>query len=145
MIRLNSKSAVFTLGVIAVGVVSIRLQSAEKAPYSAREKAAYAEKNVVAFVRPGLTVRVLSADIATDGTITTTVNVADPRGLPLDRLGVNTPGAISLSFVAARIPRGQSQYVAYTTRRATGVVSGTVDQAGADAGGTFTTVTEGTY
>jgi OmcA/MtrC family decaheme c-type cytochrome len=145
MITLRNKLSVVVVGVLGAAAVATNVQSAAGDGYTSHSKAAYASKDVVAFVRPGLAVKVLSAEIAADGTISATFSVADPKGLPLDRLGVNTPGAISLSFVAARIPRGGSQYVAYTTRRATGAVSGTVDQAGADAGGTFSTITEGTY
>ena len=129
MIRLNRKVTVFAIGITAMAAIGVRLQSASDVVYTSREKAAYAPKDLVAFVRPGLTIRVLSAEIASDGTISTTFTITDPRGVPLDRTGVTTPGAVSLNFVAARIPRGQSQYVAYTTRRVTGAVSGTVDQA----------------
>jgi len=145
MITLRKKVNLLMLGLIGTAVVATKVQSAGGETYTARDKAAYAQKDVVAFVRPGLSIKILSAEISGDGTISTTFSVSDPKGLPLDRLGVNTPGVISPSFIAARIPRGQSQYVAYTTRRATGAVSGTVDQAGADAGGTFSTITEGTY
>ena len=52
---------------------------------------------------------------------------------------------MALSFIAARIPQGQQQYVAYTTRPATGAVSGTVTQAAADTGGAFTRIADGQY
>lgn len=145
MIRLKSKVTVFAIGVAVVGAVAVRLQSASGLPYTARQKAAYARPELVAFVRPGLAVRIVSADIAADGTVSTTFTITDPRGVALDRNGVNTPGAVSLNFVLSRIPRGQTQYVAYTTRQATGAASGTVSQAGADTGGTYTTVSDGTY
>ena len=95
MITHNRKVIVFAISVIAMAAIAVRLQSASSAVYSPREKAAYAQKDVVAFVRPGLTVRVLSAEIATDGTISTTFSITDPRGMPLDRTGVTTPGAVS--------------------------------------------------
>ena len=71
-----------------------------------------------------------SAEIASDGIISALFTISDPRGLPLDREGITTPGSVALSFIAAHIPQGQQQYVAYTTRRVTGAVSGTVTQAG---------------
>ena len=40
--------------------------------------------------------------------------------------GVTTPGAVSPTFVAAYIPKGQEQYVALTTATATGPVLGTI-------------------
>jgi OmcA/MtrC family decaheme c-type cytochrome len=99
----------------------------------------------MAFVRPGLVITVNSSEIASDGTISTTFTLADPMGAPLDRLGVTTPGAVSLSFVAARIPMGQQQYVAYTTRRVSGAAVSSTDQAAADTGGTYTMLAEGRY
>ena len=74
------------------------------------------------FVRPGLTITINSATIGSDGTITTTYTLTDPNGLGLDSAGVNTPGTISVSFVAATIPANAEQYTAYTTKTATGTI-----------------------
>src|SRR5579862_7295346 len=63
----------------------------------------------------GVVVKIKSAAIAKDGTITARATIVDSNGNPLDRLGLATPGPVSLSFIAAYIPAGQSQYVAYTT------------------------------
>ena len=79
-----------------------------------------------------------SAQIASDGTISTVFTITDPKGVPLDREGIVTPGAVSTSFVAAYIPANQSQYVAYTTRSASGAVVASTQQAAADSGGTYT-------
>ncbi len=113
--------------------------------YSPRSKAYYASNELVNFVRPGLVIKIASADIAADGTITATVLITDPKGLPLDRAGVTTPGTVALSFVAATIPKTQDQYVAYTTRTASGAAVATTQQAAADANGTFTTIADGQY
>ena len=113
--------------------------------YSPRSKAHYASNELVNFVRPGLVIKVTAADIAADGTITATVLITDPKGLPLDRLGVNTPGVVALSFVAATIPKTQDQYTSYTTRTASGAALASTQQAGADANGTFTTIADGQY
>ena len=72
----------------------------------------------------------------------------DQRGFYADRLersatGSNwfsTPGAISLNFIAAYIPRGQRNMSTTSTRTATGAVSGTVTQAAAESNGVFATV-----
>src|SRR5215467_8896151 len=82
----------------------------KKHQYSPREKAFYADANTVEFVRPGLVFKITGAQIAADGTITATISMTDPQGLGLDRLGVSTPGAVSVSMVAATIPKGQEQY-----------------------------------
>lgn len=114
--------------------------------YSPREQAYYADAATVDFVRPGLVFKITNANIASDGTIVTTFFATDPQTLPLDRFGVTTPGPLSISLVAATIPKGQEQYVAYTTRQRKGTVSGnTVTQAAADSGGTFVQNNDGSY
>ena len=101
--------------------VAVALAGATDKPlFRPNEKAAFADPRTISFVRPGLSVRVNSAEIAADGTISVLFSLSDPRGLPLDREGITTPGTVALSFIAAHIPQGQQQYVAYTTRRVTG-------------------------
>src|SRR5260370_16645358 len=78
-----------------LGIVAMALTSATKRTFSVHDKAFYAKPDVVDFVRPGLVVKILSAAIAQDGTITATVSFTDPLGLPLDKDGVLTPGPIS--------------------------------------------------
>jgi OmcA/MtrC family decaheme c-type cytochrome len=126
-------------------VTTIAVTGAPKRPYTPREKAFYASDAVIGFVRPGLVIKISSAKIADDATITVTYSVADPKGLPLDIAGVTTPGAVSLSYVAAVLPNDQTQYTSYTTRTQTGPVSGTVTQAAADSGGAVTQLASGIY
>ena len=128
-----------------IALIAISLTSAPTTPYSVHEKAAFADAASVQFVRPGLTITVNSATIASDGTITVTYTLTDPFGLPLDAAGVYTPGLVSLSFVAAVIPNSQEDYTAYTTRAASGSVIATTQQPGADSGGTSTQVGQGQY
>ena len=103
---------------------SALLISASKPAFSSHEKAYYASASAVNFVRPGLVTKILSANIAGDGTIQARFRITDPQGLPLDRLGVETPGAVSTSFLVSAIPNGQTQYVAYTTRVQTSPITG---------------------
>ena len=130
--------------VALLAVVAAVTGATDKSPFRPNEKAAFADPRTISFVRPGLAVRVDSAEISEDGTISVVFSLADPRGLPLDREGITTPGTVALSFVAAHIPQEQQQYVAYTTRTATGG-GRTVTQAAADTGGTFTKIGEGQY
>jgi OmcA/MtrC family decaheme c-type cytochrome len=131
---------------LIAAIAALSLTSASKRTFSPREKAFYADDAVVNFVRPGLVITVTGAQIANDGTITATVSITDPAGLPLDRLGTTTPGPVSLSLIAATIPKGQEQYTAYTNRTVTGVPNGvSAVQASADSGGTFTQVNPGIY
>ena len=128
-----------------VAVIAASLASAPRSPYSKREKAFYADQATVEFVRPGLTIVVNSASIASGGTIAVVYTISDPNGLPLDAAGVSTPGAVALSFIAATIPKGQEQYVAYTTKQAAGAVLGTVTQPGKDSGGVISQIGNGQY
>jgi hypothetical protein len=92
-------------GVFA-GAVALSLAAAPvalKQIYSPREKAFFADDATVQFVRPGLVIKITSAQVASDGTITSTISITDPQGLPLDRNGVFTPGTVAISMVAATI------------------------------------------
>jgi OmcA/MtrC family decaheme c-type cytochrome len=95
----------------------------------------------------GIVVKIQSAAIAKDGTITVRATLADVDGNPLDRLGVATPGPVSLSFICGYIPAGKTQYTSYTTT----VLNATINtnppqtQAANDSGGTFTTNAIGDY
>ena len=101
------------------------------------------------FVATGVIVKIKSASIASDGTITTRFTITDVDGRGLDVNGIQSPGTTSLAFVAAYIPAGQSQYTAYTTKStaATSNKNPPQVQAGTDSGGKVTLVdaTTGTY
>jgi OmcA/MtrC family decaheme c-type cytochrome len=114
--------------------------------YTKHQLGYYLDPNQVSFVRPGLKFTIQNVIIGSDNKIRVTYLITDNNGLPLDRLGVVTPGAVSTSFVAAYIPKGQSQYLAYTTRTQTSPITGvSAVQAAADTGGTQQQVGEGTY
>ena len=127
-------------------VAAISLESAWTPSFSKHDKAYYADPKLINFVRPGLVFKITSASVAQDGTIAIRVLVTDPQGLPLDRNGIKTPGSVSMSFIAATIPKDQEQYVSYTTRIATSVDGKTMaTQAAADSGGMFVTNADGDY
>ncbi len=118
----------------------------KKHQYSPRDKAFYADPALVNFVRPGLVITINSASISSTGAISVTYTLTDPSGLPLDAAGVTTPGAVTLTYFAAYIPKGQEQYVSYTTAPATGAKLGTVTRPTfEEGGGTLTTVGPGQY
>jgi OmcA/MtrC family decaheme c-type cytochrome len=129
--------------ILVTGILT--LTGASKNPYSPHQKAFFADPSAIEFVRPGLVIKVLTAQVAADGTISTTYTVSDPQGLPLDSLGITTPGPLTIRFIAAFIPKSQEQYVAYTTRVSAGAALPSTVQAGVDAGGTSTTLAEGQY
>ena len=111
------------------------------------KRAAFLDPSYVNYIRPGVAVKIVSAAVAQDGTITARVNLTDPKGVPLDRLGISTPGPVSMSFIAAYIPAGKTQYVSYTTSVSNPTISNNPPQTQAanDSGGTFTTNADGDY
>jgi OmcA/MtrC family decaheme c-type cytochrome len=119
--------------------------SSDTPVFTRRDKAFFANPNVVAFVRPGLALKIVGASAAADGTITVQYTVTDPAGLPLDLTGVTTPGVITPSYIASYIAPETTDYIPITSRAATGTVSGSIRQAGTDAGGRLTNTGDGQY
>jgi OmcA/MtrC family decaheme c-type cytochrome len=107
------------------------------------------DPKLASYIRPGIKVKIVSASIAADGTITARVNVTDPKGIPLDRAGIDTPGPVSMSLIAAYIPNGQKQYTSYTTSVASATMPGNTNppqtQAANDSGGTWVNNADGDY
>ncbi len=128
---------------LAIGVAAD--DSGQRLHFTARNRAHFTGDRTVTSVHAGLTITVQAAGIASDGTITARFTVSDPSGFPLDLAGVTTPGAISLSFLAAAIPKGQEQYVSYITRAAAGAVIPTTNQPASESGGTTTQIGPGQY
>jgi OmcA/MtrC family decaheme c-type cytochrome len=100
-------------------------------------------------VTTGVIAKIKGATIADDGTITTRFTITDSQNAGLDVNGVQTPGQLSIRFVAAYIPKGKSQYVDYITvvTKATTNSNPSQVQAGADSAGVYTLVdaVTGTY
>ena len=65
--------------------------------------------------------------------------------MPLDASGVSTPGPLTVRLIAAFIPKGQEQYVAYTTKVSKGAAVPSAIVAGADSGGVTTAISDGNY
>ncbi|MDR3699948.1 MAG: OmcA/MtrC family decaheme c-type cytochrome [Candidatus Sulfopaludibacter sp.] len=100
-------------------------------------------------VTTGVIVKIKSVAIGQDGTLVARFTLTDSQGLGLDVKGVQTPGQEGLGFVAAYIPKGQTQYVAYTTTttKATSNSNAPQVQAGMDSAGSYALVdpTSGTW
>jgi OmcA/MtrC family decaheme c-type cytochrome len=129
---------------VAVGS-AVLLSSSDRPVYTAMDKAFYANSAAINFVRPGLVLKIQSASIADDGTIKVRFTTTDPKGLPLDKDGVTTPGTIGPRFMIATIPAGQKQYKSYISRQVTGITGAVGNQATTDSGGVFTTNAVGDY
>ena len=145
--RAGRARPVFLLAAAALLLTGgIALVSAPSSPFRSTEKAFYADERTINFVRPGLEIKIRGVDVAQDGTVRVSYTLRDPRGLPLDREGITTPGTVATSFVIATIPRDSAYYNSYTTRVQTSPITGQrATQAGADAGGTFTKSADGDY
>ncbi|MBI4873949.1 MAG: OmcA/MtrC family decaheme c-type cytochrome [Acidobacteria bacterium] len=134
------------LGLLTLLGAAFLIAGTSTSRFAAHDKAYYADPALVNFVRPGLVLKIVSAEIAADGSTRVQFKLTDPRGLPLDREGITTPGSVSVSFVAATIPNDKTQYTAYTTRVVTSPITRvTATQPGTDSGGTFEKLAEGEY
>ena len=136
---------IFIAGIFLVG--SFVLVSADKPAFTEHDKAFYASPDLVNFVRPGLVITIKSASIAADGTIKTRLTFTDPKGAPLEREGINTPGAITVSLIAAYIPKDKPHYWDYITRiQGPSPITGqSATQATGENNGTWVKMGEGDY
>lgn len=138
-------SRVLRLAAFAAIIALCLTGQTKKTVYTPRDKAYYADPALVNFVRPGLNITINSAQISNSGTITVTYTLTDGGGMPLDATGATTPGVVSLAYMAAYIPKGQTQYVAYTTASATGAVLGTITRPDFELGSPATPLGSGQY
>jgi OmcA/MtrC family decaheme c-type cytochrome len=147
MLKSDSRGVRWVLAALIVVAGAAVLPSAtKKTELTTRDKAFYANPNTINFVRPGFIIKINSAKIADDGTASISFKISDPKGLGLDRLGVASPGTISLSFLLGYIPKGKTQYVTYSTRSRTSTDGkSSVVQSTSDTGGSYTQTAEGEY
>lgn len=105
--------------------------------YRPSEKAYYLTDAQSSFVRPGLQVQIQKVEFNVPN-IDVTFRITDDAGQPLDMLGIDTPGQLSLSFYIARIKPGDTQYTNYKTTIQSSTITGkSTTVAAADAGGTY--------
>ena len=106
--------------------------------FTKHDKAFYATKAALDYIRPGIVLKVSSVTIGNDGAVKVRFKISDPKGLPLDKDGVSTPGAITFRYVLAYIGRGLTRYVAYTKSATSGFP-------GTDSTGTYEKIADGEY
>ena len=121
-----------------------------KLAFTPHDKLYYASPQSLSFARPGLVVKVQSAAIAADGTITAKVLFTDPQGVPLDKDGLGSPGKISNGnpgVIADVFQPDKGQFLAYTTRIQTSpITNNSASQAATDTGGKWSTqASDGSY
>jgi OmcA/MtrC family decaheme c-type cytochrome len=133
------------IGIAAAGATTILL-GVGVPTWTSSDRAYYLSDREANYIRPGLVLKILDAEIATNGVIRTRFRVSDPQNQPLDREGIVTPGPIAVSFVVGVIPNGQTQYTSYITRVQTSPITNrSATQATADSGGTFEKLADGEY
>jgi OmcA/MtrC family decaheme c-type cytochrome len=115
--------------------------------FAPTEKEAYLSDDVLAYIRPGLQIKVNSVALSS-GKVTVDLSLTDAFDQPIDRLGKTTPGAVSLSYILAWYDPATRQYTSYTTRAQTSAATSphpnvTAIQAGTDSGGTTTDLETG--
>jgi OmcA/MtrC family decaheme c-type cytochrome len=144
----SRKTRILLLAALVTPLVAQRATApARRAGQSGQARPHATDQSLIDFIRPGIKVKIVSAAIAKDGTITARVNISDPKGLPLDMAGVTTPGTVTMRMMAATIPAGQKQYLSYNTTvlKSTLNTNPSQTQAGMDTGGTWTTNALGDY
>ncbi len=102
----------------------------------------------IAYIRPGLQIKVNSIDIPTDRKPLVDVTITDDFGNPLDRSGKITPGVISISWVLSQWDPAAREYIPITKRNVTSPATSptpgvTAMQATADSGGKWTDLEAG--
>lgn len=112
------------------------------ADYAVTRVEHYLGDNLVAFVRPGLKVKINSiTNVAAGKKPVIDFNLMDDYDRPLDRLGLVTPGAVStLGFILSRWDADGRDYYTYTTRTRSGVTNPSGDN-----GGKYTDLEVGHY
>jgi len=103
---------------------------------------AYLTENAIAYIRPGLKIKVNSITIGSDRKPVVDVSFTDDFDQPVDRLGKTTPGPISASFILASWDPVARHYTSYTIRNVTTPANSPrpgvkAIQAAPDAGGTW--------
>jgi OmcA/MtrC family decaheme c-type cytochrome len=135
-----------TVAFLLVVLVGLSAATLEQLSFSKFDKRHYLTEQQIAFIRPGLVLEVQDVSVAADRSVSVTYKITDPKGLPLDKDGVFTPGTVTPSFIMAYIPNDQTQYVNLTTRTATSPITGVkAIQGSADSGGTSVKVSDGVY
>lgn len=116
--------------------------------YQSNQVEAYLTDDVIAYIRPGLKIKVNSVTIPSNRKMVVDVSFTDDFDQPIDRLGKTTPGPISASFIIAWWDPAARHYTSYITRVATSPANTPTpgvrtNQAAADSNGTWTDLETG--
>ena len=95
-----------------------------QAIYSRESKEHYLTAEQADFTRPGYHIKINSVTIGADRKPVIDVSLTDDLGAPLDRNGVQTPGACTASFVLSWYEPTTRNYTNYATRKQTSAITG---------------------
>jgi len=87
--------------------------------YTPSQIESYLSEDTIAYIRPGLKIKVNSITIGADRKPVVDVSFTDDFDQPIDRLGKTTPGPISVSFIIAWWDPVRRHYTSYITRSIT--------------------------
>ncbi|MFI5165386.1 MAG: OmcA/MtrC family decaheme c-type cytochrome [Thermoanaerobaculales bacterium] len=105
--------------------------------YTTAQTEHYLTAEQIAYIRPGYNITVGSVTIGADLKPVVDVTFADDAGQPLDRAGVLTPGALSMSFILSWWNPATRYYTDYFTRPEVDPVSGRHEDQAITAAGTW--------
>ena len=116
--------------------------------YSVNQLEAYLTDDGIAYIRPGLKIKVNSVTIGSDRKPVVDLSFTDDLDNPLDRLGKTTPGPITMSFVLSWYDPSTRQYTSYITRTQTAAapskfIGTKAVQATSDSGGNMVDLATG--
>ncbi|OFW39828.1 MAG: hypothetical protein A3J28_10815 [Acidobacteria bacterium RIFCSPLOWO2_12_FULL_60_22] len=116
-----------------------------KPTYQPSEKAFYLPEADLEWIEPGLKLEIRGVEFQPPNVIVT-FRISEDRNRGLDRLGIETIGAVSTSFILGRIKPGESQFTTYRTNNPTSPITNvSATQAATDANGTYTSLGDGLY
>src|SRR6266511_3534096 len=84
--------------------------------YPATSKESYLTQDQFDFARPGYHIKINSVTIGADRKPVADVTLTDDLGVPLDRLGKQTPGVCTVSYVLSWYNPATRDYTSYRTR-----------------------------
>jgi OmcA/MtrC family decaheme c-type cytochrome len=118
--------------------------------YNALQKAFYLSPEERVYIRPGLKFDIQKVTIPDDRRPVVDFSISDDAGLPLDRDGILTAGAVNSSFILAYLPSPSGkdipEYIDYNTSPQTSPITGvTAYQAATDSGGSYASQGGGFY
>ncbi len=87
--------------------------------YTATSKEFYLTQDQFDFARPGIVYKINGVTIGADRKPVVDVTITDSLGAPVDRLGIQTPGVVTASFVLSWYDPATRNYTSYATRTQT--------------------------